>query len=65
MSDRFTQTRAEVTAWFFDSLPKEIGNALAGSGLNTSSGVPFDQLLTKGSRGYTDYPAGQPGAPAI
>jgi hypothetical protein len=48
MSDRFTQTRAEVTAWFFDSLPKEIGNALAGSGLNTSSGVPFDQLLTKG-----------------
>ena len=29
-------------------MPKEIGNALAGSGLNTSSGAPFDQLLSKG-----------------
>jgi len=29
-------------------LPKEIGNALAGSGLNTNSGAPFDQLLSKG-----------------
>jgi type IV secretion system protein VirB6 len=37
-----------VTGLFFDSLPKEIGNALAGSGLNTNSGVPFDQLLIKG-----------------
>ena len=37
-----------VTSLFFDSLPKEIGNALAGSGLNTNSGVPFDQLLSKG-----------------
>ena len=37
-----------VTSLFFDSLPKEIGNALAGSGLNTSSGAPFDQLLSKG-----------------
>lgn len=37
-----------VTTLFFDSLPKEIGNALAGSGLNTSSGAPFDQLLSKG-----------------
>ncbi|MGL9623048.1 type IV secretion system protein [Bradyrhizobium sp. U531] len=37
-----------VTSLFFDSFPKEIGNALAGSGLNTSSGAPFDQLLTKG-----------------
>ena len=37
-----------VTGLFFDSLPKEIGNALAGSGLNTSSGAPFDQLLSKG-----------------
>lgn len=37
-----------VTGLFFDSLPKEIGNALAGSGLNTHSGAPFDQLLTKG-----------------
>jgi type IV secretion system protein VirB6 len=37
-----------VTGLFFDSLPKEIGNALAGSGLNTNSGVPFDQLLSKG-----------------
>lgn len=37
-----------VASLFFDSLPKEIGNALAGSGLNTSSGAPFDQLLSKG-----------------
>src|SRR5260221_9731962 len=37
-----------VTSLFFDSLPKEIGNALAGAGLNTNSGVPFDQLLSKG-----------------
>jgi type IV secretion system protein VirB6 len=37
-----------VTSLFFDSLPKEIGNALAGSGLNTNSGAPFDQLLSKG-----------------
>ena len=36
-----------VTGLFFDSLPKEIGNALAGAGLNTNSGVPFDQLLSK------------------
>ena len=37
-----------VTGLFFDSLPKEIGNALAGAGLNTNSGAPFDQLLSKG-----------------
>jgi type IV secretion system protein VirB6 len=37
-----------VTSLFFDSLPKEIGNALAGAGLNTNSGAPFDQLLSKG-----------------
>ena len=37
-----------VTGLFFDFLPKEIGNALAGSGLNTNSGAPFDQLLSKG-----------------
>ena len=37
-----------VTGLFFDSLPKEIGNALAGSGLNVNSGAPFDQLLSKG-----------------
>jgi len=37
-----------VTGLFFDTLPKEIGNAFAGSGLNTSSGAPFDQLLSKG-----------------
>src|SRR5260370_34425010 len=37
-----------VTSLFFDSLPKEIGNALAGAGLNTNSGVPFDQLLSRG-----------------
>src|SRR5260370_14146832 len=37
-----------ATSLFFDSLPKEIGNALAGAGLNTNSGVPFDQLLSRG-----------------
>lgn len=37
-----------VTGLFFDSLPKEIGNAIAGSGLNVNSGAPFDQLLSKG-----------------
>jgi type IV secretion system protein VirB6 len=37
-----------VTGLFFESLPKEIGNALAGSGLNVNSGQPFDQLLAKG-----------------
>ncbi len=37
-----------VAGLFFDSLPKEIGNAIAGSGLNVNSGAPFDQLLSKG-----------------
>ena len=37
-----------VTGLFFESLPKEIGNAIAGAGLDTSSGVPFDKLLNKG-----------------
>lgn len=37
-----------VTGLFFESLPKEIGNAIAGSGLDVNSGQPFDQLLTKG-----------------
>jgi type IV secretion system protein VirB6 len=37
-----------VTDLFFESLPKEIGNAIAGSGLNVNSGQPFDQLLSKG-----------------
>lgn len=37
-----------VTNLFFTSLPKEIGNALAGTALDTSSGQPFDRLLTKG-----------------
>jgi type IV secretion system protein VirB6 len=37
-----------VTGLFFDSLPKEISNAIAGSGLDMKSGQPFDQLLTKG-----------------
>ncbi|MBM3552977.1 MAG: type IV secretion system protein [Alphaproteobacteria bacterium] len=37
-----------VTGLFFESLPKEIGNAIAGSGLNVNSGQPFDQLLSKG-----------------
>ena len=37
-----------VTGLFFESLPKEIGNAIAGAGLDTSSGAPFDKLLNKG-----------------
>src|SRR5258708_36380552 len=37
-----------VASLFLDSWPKEIGNALAGAGLNTNSVVPFDQLLAKG-----------------
>ena len=37
-----------VTSLFFDTLPKEIGNAIAGAGLDTSSGAPFDKLLNKG-----------------
>src|SRR3954465_1675231 len=37
-----------VTGLFFESLPKEIGNDIAGAGLDTSSGVPFDRLLNKG-----------------
>lgn len=37
-----------VTGLFFDSLPKEISNAIAGGGLDMKSGQPFDQLLNKG-----------------
>lgn len=37
-----------VTDLFTDALPREIGNAIAGSGLNMKSGQPFDQLLNKG-----------------
>lgn len=37
-----------VTELFFEGLPREIGNAIAGSGLDTSSGAPFDSLLNKG-----------------
>jgi type IV secretion system protein VirB6 len=37
-----------VAGLFFESLPKEVGNAIAGSGLDTSSGAPFDRLLNKG-----------------
>lgn len=37
-----------VTNLFFTSLPKEIGNALAGSALDANSGAPFDKLLNKG-----------------
>src|SRR5258707_7644459 len=33
-----------VTGLFFDSLPKEIGNALAGAWLNTKIRRPFDPL---------------------
>ena len=31
-----------------NGLPKEIGNAITGAGLNMKSGQPFDQLLSKG-----------------
>lgn len=37
-----------VTGLLFESLPKEIGNVIVGSGLDTSSGEPFDKLLNKG-----------------
>lgn len=37
-----------VTGLFFESLPREISNAIAGSGLDMKSGQPFDQLLNKG-----------------
>lgn len=37
-----------VTGLFFESLPKEISNAIAGGGLDMKSGQPFDQLLNKG-----------------
>ena len=37
-----------VSGLFFETLPKEIGNAIAGSGLDTSSGAPFDKLLNTG-----------------
>lgn len=37
-----------VTDLFGQTLPREIGNAIAGSGLSLSSGQPFDQLLNKG-----------------
>jgi type IV secretion system protein VirB6 len=40
--------QAYVTTLFNDTLPREIGNSIAGSGLNMSSGRPFDQLLNKG-----------------
>ena len=42
------QYQSYVTGLFFESLPKEIGNAIAGAGLDTSSGTPFDKLLSKG-----------------
>ncbi|WP_342153487.1 type IV secretion system protein [Methylorubrum sp. SB2] len=40
--------QAYVTTLFNDTLPREIGNSIAGAGLNMSSGRPFDQLLNKG-----------------
>ena len=49
--DQRSTFQTYVTDLFFKSLPKEIGNAIAGSGLNTSSGAPFDKLLNKGIRG--------------
>lgn len=33
---------------FFETLPREIGNALGGAGLNPNSGAPFDRLLGRG-----------------
>jgi type IV secretion system protein VirB6 len=43
-----TSYQQYVTGLFFDALPKEIGGAIAGSGLDMKSGQPFDQLLNKG-----------------
>ena len=37
-----------VSDLFFKSVPDAIANAIAGSGLDTSSGAPFDTLLNKG-----------------
>ena len=37
-----------MTDVFFEGLPKEIGSAITGAGLNMKSGQPFDQLLSKG-----------------
>ncbi|MGJ0532749.1 type IV secretion system protein [Methylocystis sp.] len=42
-----TSYQQYVTGLFFESLPKEISNAIAG-GLDMKSGQPFDQLLNKG-----------------
>ena len=40
--------QSTVTNVFFEGLPKEIGSAITGAGLNMKSGQPFDQLLSKG-----------------
>lgn len=40
--------QSTVTDVFFEGLPKEIGGAITGAGLNMKSGQPFDQLLGKG-----------------
>lgn len=40
--------RTYVTDLFNDTLPREVGNSIAGAGLSMSSGQPFDQLLNKG-----------------
>lgn len=40
--------QAYVTGLFFESLPREIGNAITGAGLDMESGEPFDTLLTRG-----------------
>ncbi len=40
--------QSTVTDVFFEGLPKEIGSAITGAGLNMKSGQPFDQLLSKG-----------------
>ena len=39
--------QSTVTDVFFEGLPKEIGSAITGAGLNMKSGQPFDQLLSK------------------
>jgi type IV secretion system protein VirB6 len=40
--------QSTVTDVFFEGLPKEIGGAITGAGLNMKSGQPFDHLLSKG-----------------
>jgi type IV secretion system protein VirB6 len=48
LATRADQFQTWVTSVFFEALPREIGNALGGSGLDMSSGAPFDKLLDRG-----------------